>query len=59
MGGVGIGIPELIIFLVIVAGWGIPLLAGIWALFTLHKVHVDQQALRRTVVNIEQLLQRR
>ena len=59
MGGVGIGIPELIFFLVIVAGWGIPLLAGIWALFTLHKVRVDQQALRRAVDNIEQLLQRR
>ena len=59
MGGVGIGIPELTIVLVIFFIWAIPLIAGIWVLFTLHRVRVDQQALRRTVDNIEQLLQRR
>ena len=48
MGGVGIGIPELTIMLVVVFVWAIPLIAGIWVLFTLHKVRVDQQAWRRT-----------
>ena len=59
VGGVGIGIPELTIVLFLFLFSAIPLVAGIWALFTLHKVRVDQQAMRRTVDNIEQLLQRR
>jgi hypothetical protein len=58
-GGIGIGVPELMILFVILLGWGIPLIAGIWALFTLYRMRVDQQAMRRTVDNIEQLLQRR
>ena len=59
VGGAGIGIPELVVLFVIVFAWGIPLVAGIWALFTLHKVRVEQRAMRRTVDSIEQLLQRR
>jgi hypothetical protein len=59
MGGVGIGVPELVIVLVIVFVWAIPLAAVVWALFTLHRMRGEQRAMRRTVDNIEQLLQRR
>jgi hypothetical protein len=59
MGGMGIGIPELLILLMIVVTGVVPIAATIWALFMLHKMRVDQQATRRTVENIEQLLQRR
>ena len=58
-GGMGIGIPELTIVLVLVFVWAIPVVAAIWALFTLHRMRVEQRAMRRTVDNIEQLLQRR
>ena len=59
VGGVGIGLPELTIVLVFFLFSAIPLVAGIWALFMLYRMRVDQQAMRRTVDNIEQLLQRR
>jgi hypothetical protein len=59
VGGVGFGLPELTIVLVLFFVWAIPFVAGIWALFTLYRMRVDQQAMRRTVENIEQLLQRR
>ena len=59
MGRVGIGIPELSMVLFFFLFSAIPLIAGTWALFTLHRVRVEQQAMRRTVDNIEQLLQRR
>jgi hypothetical protein len=59
MGSVGIGVPELMVVLFIVVVWAIPLAAAVWALFTLHRMRGEQRAMRRTVENIEQLLQRR
>jgi hypothetical protein len=38
IGGVSLGIPELMILLVIVVPWLVLLAAGAWALFTLYKM---------------------
>ena len=54
-----VGIPELLVLLMILVTGVVPIAAAVWALFMLHKMRVDQQATRRTVENIEQLLQRR
>ena len=62
MGGVGgasVGVPELMIVFALIFIWAIPLAAGFWVLFTLHRMRVEQRAIRRTVDSIEQLLQRR
>lgn len=54
-----IGVPELIVVLMILVTGVIPLAAAAWAVITLYKMRLDQQATRRTLENIEQLLQRR
>ena len=54
-----IGVPELIVVVMIFISGVLPIAAAVWAVITLHKMRVDQQATRRTVENIEQLLQRR
>ena len=53
-----IGIPEL--FLVLITGfiWLAPMAAAIWALITLHRVRVAQDAVRAKLETIERLLQR-
>jgi hypothetical protein len=53
-----IGIPELLVITMIGVFWVIPLAAGVWALFTLHRIHMGQQALHAKVDTIERLLQR-
>lgn len=53
-----IGIPEL--FFVLIAGlfWLVPLVAAIWALVVLQRVHTGQHDIRRRLEAIERLLQR-
>jgi hypothetical protein len=57
--GASIGLPELIIVLVVTAMTAIPLFIAVWALFTLYKMRGEQQAIRRSLENIERLLQQR
>ena len=52
------GIPELLILLMISASWLVPIAAGVWALVTLHRVRVGQDAVRSKLEMIERLLQR-
>ena len=51
------GVPELLVILMIFAGWLVPIAAGIWALVTLHRVRVGQDAVRAKLELIERLLQ--
>jgi sensor domain CHASE-containing protein len=54
-----IGVPELMIVLMIFATSVIPIAIAVWAVVTLYRMRGDQQAMRRSLENIEQLLQRR
>ena len=53
-----VGAPELLIVLVMVVFWGVPIVAGIWALGTLKKIRDRQQAMQTKLDTIERLLQR-
>jgi hypothetical protein len=59
-GGIGgvIGLPEIFVILMILVTWLVPLAAGVWAIVTLHKVRIGQDALRAKLDVIERLLQR-
>ena len=59
-GGIGgvIGMPEIVVVLFIAVIWLVPLAAGIWALRTLHRIRISQDAVRATLESIERLLQR-
>jgi sensor domain CHASE-containing protein len=54
-----LGIPELMIILMIFATSVIPIAIAAWAIVTLFKMRSDQQAMRRSLENIEQLLRSR
>ena len=51
-----IGAPELVVILFIGLIWGLPIVAGVWALFTLHRIHAGQQAIERRLEAIERVL---
>lgn len=53
------GVPELMIVGMIGTLWIVPLVAGIWALMTLHRLRQTQDAIRATLERIEQSLPRR
>lgn len=53
-----IGLPEITVVLFLVVVWAVPLLAGIWALRTLHRIRLSQDAVRATLESIERHLQR-
>ena len=59
-GGIGgvIGLPEIVVILFIFVAWVVPLAAGIWALLTLHRIRISQDAIRATLESIERHLQR-
>jgi hypothetical protein len=59
-GGIGgvIGLPEILVILMILVTWLVPLAAGVWAIVTLHKVRIGQDALRAKLDVIERLLER-
>jgi hypothetical protein len=48
----------LIVLLVFGIFWLVPIVAGIWALFTLQRIRVGQDELRRTIQAIERRLPR-
>jgi hypothetical protein len=52
-----VGMPELIALLVIGLFYGVPLVAGIWALVTLYRIRQDQEAIGVRLQTIERLLQ--
>ena len=54
-----LGIPELIVLLGIMATSAIPLIIAIWVVVTLYKMRGEQQAMRRSLENIERQLQQR
>ena len=53
-----LGIPEVIILLMLSVVWVVPVVAGIWALVTLHRIRNGQQALQAKIESIERMLQR-
>jgi len=59
-GGIGgvIGLPEIVVILFIFVAWVVPLAAGIWALLTLYRIRISQDAIRATLESIERHLQR-
>ena len=58
IGSVSAGLPELLIVLMVFVTSIVPLAIGIWALVTLHRVRVGQDAIRARLESIERLLQR-
>jgi hypothetical protein len=54
----GLGIPELIVIFVVGLFWLIPVAAAVWALVTLQRIRVEQQAVQLKLDTIERLLQR-
>jgi hypothetical protein len=54
----GLGIPEFLIIVLLAGFWIIPLAAGIWALVTLQRLRVGQEALQVKLESIERLIQR-
>jgi hypothetical protein len=53
-----LGVPELITVVVLIIGWLVPLVAGVWALVTLYRLREGQAAMRTSLERIEQRLQR-
>jgi hypothetical protein len=53
-----IGVPELVIMLTLAAFWAIPVIAGIWALVTLHRIRTEQQTIMAKLDAIERLATR-
>jgi hypothetical protein len=56
--GFGFGMAELFVVLMIVVTWLIPVVAGVWAVLTLHRIRQGQDAVRARLEAIERLLQR-
>jgi hypothetical protein len=54
-----LGLPELVVIFLILAVWLLPIGAAIWALVTLQRLRVGQQAMALKVENIERLVQAR
>ncbi len=52
------GIPELMVILVVAAIYLIPVAAGVWALGTLRRIRVAQDAMGLRLEAIERLLER-
>lgn len=52
-----IGLPELFVVLFALIMWVIPLVAGIWALITLHRIRTEQHSVQTKLDAIERLLQ--
>jgi hypothetical protein len=53
-----IGLAELWVVIMIAAIYLVPIAAAVWALVTLHRIRAGNDAIRRTLENIERLLQR-
>ncbi len=53
-----LGMRELFIVLIISVIWLIPLAALVWALITLHRIRIGQDAIRLRLDDIERSLQR-
>jgi hypothetical protein len=49
--------PEMIVMLVIGLFWGVPIIAAIWAIITLHRIRSEQQAMGVQLESIQRLLQ--
>jgi hypothetical protein len=54
----GLGVPEFTIMLLLAVLWVVPLAVALWAIWTLHRIHVTQDAMRVKLDGIERLLQR-
>lgn len=52
-----VGVPELMILVVGATLWLIPVVGAVWAIVTLHRLRVGQDALRQRLDSIERLLQ--
>jgi hypothetical protein len=56
--GVGVGMPELIVLLMMIVTWVIPLAIAVWVVVTLRRLRAGQQAVQVKLDAIERLLQR-
>jgi hypothetical protein len=54
-----LGFPELVTIFLIFALWLLPVIAGIWALFTLQRLRTGQQAMAVKIDHIERMVQAR
>ena len=52
-----VGMPELIVILTIGLFWGGPIAAAVWAIVTLRRIRMGQQAIGVRLETIERLLQ--
>lgn len=54
-----VGMPELAIIFMVSALWIVPLIAGVWAIFTLYKLRKGQEAMLATLQDIARSVSRR
>jgi hypothetical protein len=54
-----LGVPELIVILILGTFYVVPIAAAVWAIFTLHRIRTDQEAMGVRLETIERLLQGR
>lgn len=53
-----VGVPELAIILMVSALWIVPLIAGVWALFTLHKLRKGQETVLAKLDALDRAMKR-
>lgn len=51
-----VGLPEIFILIVVSAVWVVPVVAGAWALWTLHRIKTAQTSLQARLDAIERRL---
>ena len=51
-----VGVPESLVFLVVVVFWLLPIVAGSWALVTLHRLRTTQDEMSGRLAQIERLV---
>jgi hypothetical protein len=52
-----VGLPELIVVFMIGLVWIVPVVAGIWALVTLHRIRTTQEEMGSRLASIERSIQ--
>jgi len=51
------GMTELIIMIIAIVLYGIPIVAGIWAIVTFHRIHSGQKLIQNRLNEIESAIQ--
>ena len=52
-----VGVPEIMVILAIAMFWLVPIAAGLWAILTLHRIRIAQEAMGSHLQTIVSLMQ--